>query len=455
MKRLLPRLPTTVPTGTLSVLASLILAALFFGIAPSQLYQSSNFRHPPGEASADASTPDSIPDLELFPARQRKEHLAQLGVDSWHAAGHRGRGVKIAILDSGFRGYQKHLGTALPARVTVRSFRADGNLEGRDSEHGILCGEVIHAIAPEAEILLANWDIDSSEQFLAAARWARRQGAKVISCSLIMPGWSDGEGGGHVNAELARILGPGTESGDLLCFASAGNTAHRHWSGPFKDHGDGLHEWNPGRTRNELSPWGQDRVSVELYAQPGDEYEVDVLDADGTRVGQSRRHAGGDRTSVTVQFLPERNDSYQVQVRLRQGKGGPFHLVALGGGLECVTTNGSVACPADGPAVLAVGAVNVIGLRASYSSCGPNSSRPKPDFVAPVPFASLWRPRPFSGTSAAAPQAASLAALCWSRHADWRAEQVREALLHSAHDLGPAGHDWETGYGMIALPAQP
>src|SRR5439155_5680244 len=108
------------------------------------------------------------------------------------------------------------------------------------------------------------------------------------------------------------------------------------------------------------------------------------------------------------------------------------HLVALGGGLECVTARGSVACPADGPAVLAVGAVNHFGLRAGYSSCGPNSRWPKPDFVAPVPFASLWRSRPFSGTSAAAPQAASLAALCWSRHPDWTANQVRDALRQAA-----------------------
>jgi subtilisin family serine protease len=103
---------------------------------------------------------------------------------------------------------------------------------------------------------------------------------------------------------------------------------------------------------------------------------------------------------------------------------------------------------------MAVGAVNHIGTRATYSSCGPNSHRPKPDFVAPVPFASLWRSRPFSGTSAAAPQAASLAALCWSRHPNWSAEQVRSALREAARDLGPSGHDWETGYGMIALPAE-
>src|SRR5437899_14698 len=108
-------------------------------------------------------TPDSgahPPDPN--PALQRRRHLANLGVDSWHAAGYRGRGVKIALLDSGFRGYKRFLGTALPDRVTVHSFRGDGNLEAKDSQHGILCAEVLHALAPEAELLLANWEADRS-----------------------------------------------------------------------------------------------------------------------------------------------------------------------------------------------------------------------------------------------------------------------------------------------------
>src|SRR5207248_5933545 len=134
---------------------------------------------------------------------------AKLGVGSWHQAGLRGRGLKIAILDSGFQDYRSFLGNVLPAKVTVKSFRYDGNLEARDSQHGILCAEVIHALAPDAELLFANWEPDCSDQFLAAVRWARQQGARILSCSLIMPSWSDGEGGGTVHAELARLLGSG------------------------------------------------------------------------------------------------------------------------------------------------------------------------------------------------------------------------------------------------------
>jgi subtilisin family serine protease len=141
-----------------------------------------------------------------------------------------------------------------------------------------------------------------------------------------------------------------------------------------------------------------------------------------------------------------------VCVRGLQGKPGRFHLVVLGGGLAWTTANGSIACPADGPAVLAVGAVDAGGGRVGYSSCGPNSKRPKPEFVATVPFPSSWRGRPFTGTSAAAPQAAALAALWWSRYPSWPAEKVRAAMQAAARDLGPVGHDYETGYGLIRLP---
>src|SRR5262249_47933057 len=159
---------------------------------------------------AAGSTPDcGEQPPEPFPELQRARLLARLGVDRWYKAGHRGQGVKVAILDSGFRGYRAHLGKALPATAAVRSFRLDGNLEARDSQHGILCGEVVHALAPAADILLANWEPDRSEQFLAAVRWARQQGARLLSCSVIMPSWSDGEGNGAVHEELTKLLGPG------------------------------------------------------------------------------------------------------------------------------------------------------------------------------------------------------------------------------------------------------
>src|SRR5262249_50385235 len=242
-------------------------------------------------------------DTALSPERAR--HLALLGVDQWHKAGTRGRGVKVAILDTGFRGYKRFLGTALPAKVTARSFRKDGSLEARDSQHGILCGEIVHSVAPDAELLLANWEQDDAESFLKAVQWAHDEGARIISCSVIMPCYSDGEGGGPFHERLARILGRGSERGDTLMFASAGNTAERHWAGQFQGNAEGFHQWRPGMVDNVLSPWDDERVSVEVSCKPESRYEVFVYDqGSGAEVAHSAGDHGKNWSGATARFMP-------------------------------------------------------------------------------------------------------------------------------------------------------
>src|SRR5262249_49356508 len=152
---------------------------------------------------------------------------------------------------------------------------------------------------------------------------------------------------------------------------------------------------------------------------PDCRYQLLVQDSKtGIEVG----HATSGRPTnpaAVVRFMPSPGRQYQVQVRLAAGTGKPFHFIVLGGELDCSTPQGSIPFRGDGPEVVAVGAVDAEGKRVWYSSCGPNSVRPKPDFVAQVPFTTLCRDRPFTGTSAAAPQVAGLAALCWSHHPDW------------------------------------
>ena len=84
---------------------------------------------PPMNRSSESveQTQDSPASSEA-PALERKLHLANLGVLRSHQNGQRGQGIKIAVLDSGFRDYRQFLGKGLPAKVTVRSFRSDRNL---------------------------------------------------------------------------------------------------------------------------------------------------------------------------------------------------------------------------------------------------------------------------------------------------------------------------------------
>ncbi len=443
------RTPRSALTGA-SVSAAVALF-LFFGQVPSQVPSASAAGRPVA-AREQADSAESIPARAQPP---RDELLERLGVIRWRAAGVRGAGVKVAVLDTGFRGYRAFLGTSLPAAVTARSFRADGNLEARDSQHGILCGEVIHTLAPAAQLLFANWDPDNPASFLLAVRWAKQEGARVISCSVISPGWSDGDGHGAVHAALAEILGSGDRPGDVLFCASAGNTAKRHWWGAFHDRGDGFHEWSAGHVDNLLSGLGSDRVSVEMTWKRGPDYDLTVVDrTTGEAVAKSRAKAAADRGTAVARFYPRTGHRYAAEVRRARGAAGTFHLVVLctGSELEFADRHGSVCFPGDGAEVLAVGAVDAEHHRMSYSSCGTDTGSPKPDLVAEVPFPSQCREAPFGGTSAAAPQAAALAALYLSRNPSLTATQVRRQLCATASTLGSGRRNWETGFGLIHLP---
>jgi subtilisin family serine protease len=431
----------------LLVVAAFLLSALT-SVAPIPLFTRGSV-----EFADDAMRPSA--EFNTRSSRlERGKQMARLGIESWHRAGSIGAGIKIAILDSGFRGYRAYLGDVLPAAVKVRSFRRDGNLEAKDSQHGILCGEVVHVLAPAADLLFANWEPDEPEAFLQAVEWARSEGARIVSCSVIMPSWSDGEGGGEVHRKLARLMAEGQSTSGMLCFASAGNIAERHWVGEFRPAAEGMHDWRGGATANRVRPWGSDRVSLELYAPAGSAaFELSLCDENtGAILGKASSQTKGERLTAVVRFEPDGSRSYAVRVRKIAEGPNRFHLVALGAELDIATPQSSVVFPADGPEVIGVGAVDEDGRRLSYSSCGPNSSHPKPDLVAPVPFMTFCRSRPFAGTSAAAPQAAGIAAVLWSEHKTWSAGEVCRQLLEASRDLGQPGPDFETGYGRVGLP---
>jgi subtilisin family serine protease len=272
-----------------------------------------------------------------------------------------------------------------------------------------------------------------------------------------MPAWSDGNGGGPVHEALAALLGPANAKTSMLFFACAGNTAQRHWTGQFCADARGRHQWIKGHVSNRLVPWGTESVTVELYGNLNENYTLHVLeDETGRVVGQDSTRDEDAFGPALVRFRPRPTESYRVMVT-RQGEAKQpaesFHLVVLGGTLEHAVPVASIPFPGDGARVVTVGAVDREGNRVAYSSCGAHTGVRKPDLVAPVPFPSRCRQIPFAGTSAAAPQAAGLAALLWSRYPTSTAEQVLRQLHEAARDLGPKGHDLETGHGQVRLPA--
>src|SRR3954464_13311973 len=112
------------------------------------------------------------------------EGVHATGADVWHAAGITGKGVKVGVIDGGFIDYARLLAGA---KVTARSFRQDELIADptadEDTVHGAACAEIVHEMAPDAELFLAA--TDTTGNFLAAVQWlVNAAGVSVITTSL-------------------------------------------------------------------------------------------------------------------------------------------------------------------------------------------------------------------------------------------------------------------------------
>jgi len=110
--------------------------------------------------------------------------------------------------------------------------------------------------------------------------------------------------------------------------------------------------------------------------------------------------------------------------------------------------------PADGDSVIAVGAVNLTGELAPFSSDGPTSDgRIKPDVCAPgvsVTVAAPYTPDGFtrsSGTSFSCPLTSGVAALLLQAYPSLKPMQLREALRRTASKAQEPDNYW--GWGII------
>jgi subtilisin family serine protease len=109
--------------------------------------------------------------------------------------------------------------------------------------------------------------------------------------------------------------------------------------------------------------------------------------------------------------------------------------------------------PANCPGVVAVGAVNSVGQVWERSNTGPYASLAAPG-VHMVTVRNDGRQWFTSGTSDSTALVSGVMALVWSAHPELSNRQVVARVLATAADVGPAGRDEETGFGVARpLPA--
>ncbi|MCP4251756.1 MAG: hypothetical protein GY778_32390, partial [bacterium] len=191
--------------------------------------------------------------VDMWEAGVVSEGVVGSEVEVWHGAGWTGHGTKIGVLDSSFSGHGDLLGTELPASVTTASFHFEG-LERGQNQHGTAVAEIIHDVAPGAELVLVNADanhLDDAVDFFIA------EDVDVINLS---GGWSVGpfDGSADQDAAANRAIDAG-----IVWVNAAGNEADQHFAADYQD--------------GDADGWSELAGSVEIndfFVPAGDPFQV-------------------------------------------------------------------------------------------------------------------------------------------------------------------------------------
>jgi Ca2+-binding RTX toxin-like protein len=401
-----------------------------------------------------------------YPLGTESQGVAATDADAWHAVGATGSGTKIAVVDTGFAGLSARQASGdLPGGLTSVDYC--GGTMGAPEPHGTAVAEIVHEMAPGAQLYLIC--VDSEIGLANALAYAKANGITVVNHSV---GWyntsrGDGTGGpGTPDAVVADARANG-----ILWVNSAGNAADEHWSGTFVDaNSDRLHEFAPGDDTNAIFLHAGEEVCgfLKWDSWPLTDQDFDLFLVHDNYVSVEWSTGDQNGSQPPTEELCYANETgapetFAFVIRRFSATTAPrFDLfVTLPDELERQTAAGTVLEPATSPDALAVGAIcwQNDGLE-PYSSRGPTiDGRSKPDLAGPSAVSSaiygsfsVCGATGFTGTSSASPHVAGAAALVKAMFPLAAPDELQAWLESEALDLGAAGRDLTTGAGKLRLP---
>lgn len=397
------------------------------------------------------------------------EGVAKTGAYSWQnlTPYHNQNVVKVAILDLGFTDYESLLGTELPASVTAKSFRSDLQLE--TNVHGTACAEIVHDMAPAAQLYLVNFNTDTEQH--QAVDWLIAQGVNIISYSIGWANAGDGKGTGPITEDVKKAANAG-----ITWCSAAGNDAQVHWEGTFNDtDSNNYHNFPDNDEYLEITLPAQENILVSMnwddwgtwngteYSGSDNDYDLLFYEKTGDTWSyflKSENLQNGFGAWPTEDYEIENPTSHAITIGLRIYKHNAarnckmeIFVWGIGGPIEYNVPAGSLTIPADSPFCVALGASDVTtDAYHYYSSRGPtHDGRIKPDFAAPSGTSGwTYGDHGFYGTSASTPHMAGAFALMKGK-TPYSLSQILDILIARALDLGDPGQDNKFGKGRLNL----
>lgn len=436
----------------------------------------------------------------LLPPRKKavvtSEGVAATQATTWHGYGFTGAATKVAVVDSGFQNLASFQQEIPAAAITV-NFSADPEISDLDP-HGIACAEIVHDMAPDAQLYLIK--IDDVTDLVDVKDYCITQGIDIISCSL---GWDilnfhDGMAydNWYAYAEYHPVtaVDQATAAG-ILCVFPAGNEQQQqsliNWGNSqdfllWSSGGDDLNQLYSaeggttipaGTTLHIYATWNEwpltdNDFDLHLYRYSNSDWTL-VDD----EYAWSQMVQDGSENSYPMEWITYTTPSdgeYAISVDKYSATSSPTFILRYYGtpgpawfGYDNYDTPppGSISVPGDAASCFTVGAIDYLdytnGPLDFYSSLGPNNRAytggtaiKKPDICAPSGVTTAAFGDPLFGTSAAAPHVAGLAALIKGVYPHFTPAQIKQYIEEHGFDLGPAGKDNTYGSGSALLPAQ-
>jgi subtilisin family serine protease len=388
----------------------------------------------------------------LIPAAAvTSEGVDLTGADTYHTAGYDGSGVKIAVIDVGFKSLSDAINHGeLPNTVVKVDCTGSSCLAATFStetdDHGTAVAEIVYDMAPGAQLYLIK--VADKLDLSDAKDYAIQNGINIINLS-----------GGYLNQNFydgrcwstnAVCTASDAYAHDILWVNSAGNEAQRHYEAEFTDpDSNGWHNVSPSNETIRISANEGDIINLYLTwdAWPTTDQDFDLYLYDDSNVevdhslNAQQTVAQGPTEHISYIVPTNKGGNYYIAIYNNNVASNPlFELYSVNHNLTPAVAASSLLTPADAAGVMAVGAINynywATGPQDVYSSRGPTTDgRLKPDIMGPD-HVSNFIEGIFAGTSASSPHVTGGAALVLQKNPGFSAAQLSNSLADSAIDMG-------------------